>query len=265
MKFWLVQFCILLLPVFFSGSVMANGLFSVSVGHEQTTGTYGSTSETKIGTTSLLADYSMGAWRFSLYAPFVSITGDGTVVPGSTTTGTGNGNNSTTTTTTTIVETQSGMGDITPSLSYAFFPKKDSYIFHELTAEVKLGTASVDDNLGNGENDFSLSLYSAYEKYDMQPFLTLGYLMLGDTDTVDFNDVMFATVGFSYRMNPKTSFGMVYDYQQAAVDGDDDGVIFELNLSTQFNQQWSGRVYSLTGISDSVADSGIGFSLRRNF
>ena len=265
MNFWLVQFFMLLVSVFFSGSVMANGLFSLSVGHEQTSGTYGSTSETKIGTTSLLVGYSINAWRFSLFMPLVSVTGDGSVIPSSSGTGSGYGNNTSTTTTTTVVETQSGFGDIMPSLSYAFFPKKGSYMFHELTAEVKIGTASVSDNLGNGENDLSLSLYNAYEKYDMQPFLTFGYLLLGDTDTVDFNDVLFVTTGFTYHMNSKTSFGVVYDYQQASVDGEDDGAILEFNLSKQFNQQWSARVYSLTGLSDSVAESGIGLSLKRNF
>lgn len=261
----LVQSLIFLVSMLISYSVLADGLFSMSVGHEQTTGTYGSTSETKIGTTSLLAEYSINAWRFSLFTPFVSVTGDGSVIPSSGSgTGSGYGNN-TSTTTTTVVETQSGLGDIMPSLSYAFFPKRGSYMFHELTAEVKLGTASVSDNLGNGENDFSLSLYNAYEKYDMQPFLTVGYLLIGDTDTVDFNDVLFVTTGFTYHMNSKTSFGVVYDYQQASVDGEDDGAILELNLSSRFNQQWSARVYSLTGLSDSVADSGIGLSLRRNF
>ena len=255
----LVKLFMFLVTALFTGTVMANGLFSVSVGSEQTTGTYGSNSETKIGTSSLLAEYSVDAWRFSLYTPFISVTGDGSVLPSGSGMGAGFGG------TAGIVETQSGLGDIKPGLSYAFFPKKGNFMFYELTAEVKLGTASVTDNLGTGENDFSLSLYSAYEKYDTKPFLTLGYLILGDTETVNFNDVMFATMGFTYNMNAKLSLGMIYDYQQAAVDGEDDGVIFEVNLNNQFNRQWSGRIYSLTGLSDSVADSGVGLSLRRNF
>lgn len=256
------QSLVLLIPMLVSGSVMADDLFRVSFGHEQTTGTYGSTSDTKIGTTSLLVEYSLDDWRFSLFTPFVSVTGDGSVIPGGSGMGSGFGTGSTTTTT---VETQSGLGDIMPSLSYAFFPKNNNYMFYELTAEVKLATASVDDNLGTGENDFSLSLYSAYEKYDMQPFLTFGYLLLGDTDVVDFNDVSFVTMGFTYYLNSKTSIGVAYDYQQAAVDGEDDGVLIKLNLNSQLNKQWSAKIYSLTGLSDSVADSGIGLSLRRNF
>lgn len=259
MNYRQVKIFMFLVAVFSSGTVMANSIFSVSIGSEQTTGTYGSSSETKIGTFSLLAEYSVDAWRFSLYTPFISVTGDGSVLPSGGGMGAGIGG------ATGIDDTQSGLGDIKPSLSYAFFPKKGNFIFYELTAEVKLGTASVTENLGTGENDFSLSLYSAYEKYDTQPFLTFGYLMLGDTEAVNFNDVMFATVGFTYHMNSKIALGMVYDYQQAAVDGEDDGVIFEVNISNQFNRQWSGRIYSLTGLSDSVADSGVGLSLRRNF
>ena len=259
MKYQILQ--LFFVSTLFSESVIASGLFNVNFGAEQTSGTYGSVSETKIDTTSLLAEYSIDAWRFSLFIPFVSVTGDGSIVPS----GGGAGFGSGSTTTTTKVKTQSGLGDIMPSLSYAFFPEKNSFMFYELTAEVKLGTASVADNLGTGENDFSLSLYSAYEKYDIQPFITFGYLFLGDTDTVDFNDVLFVTTGFAYYINQKTSIGVAYDYQQAAVDGEDDGSIFKLNLNRKFNQQWSVKIYSLTGLSDSVADSGFGFSLRHDF
>ena len=263
MNYRFVLSLMLLVTMLVSSSVMADGLFAVSFGHEQTSGTYGSTNDTKIGTTSLLAEYSLDDWRFSLFTPFISVTGDGSVIPSGSGTGSGFGAGAGSTTTT--VKTQSGLGDIMPSVSYAFFPKKNSYMFYELTAEVKLGTASVDDSLGTGENDFSLSLYSAYEKHDMQPFFIFGYLLLGDTDAVDFNDVLFVATGFTYYMNSKTSIGMAYDYQQAAVDGEDDGATVKINLNRQFNKRWSVKVYSLTGLSDSVADSGIGLSLRRNF
>lgn len=268
----IAQTLILLVPVILSSNAMADNMLSVSVGKEQTTGTYGLASETEIDTTSVYAEYTIDTWRISLYTPFLSVTGDGSVIPGSNSMGSSSGsgsgfgnNTSTSTTTTTIVETQSGLGDIMTSLSYAFFPEKDSYMFHSLTGELKLGTASVSKNLGNGENDFALSLYSAYEKYNMQPFLTVGYLLFGDTDFVDFNDVVFVTAGFTYHINPKTSFGLAYDYQQTAIDGTDDSAMIKLNLNRRFTRQWSANVYFLAGLSDAVADSGLGLSLMHSF
>ena len=256
-----------------SCNAMAGSLFSMSAGHEQTTGAYGLTSETEVEITSLFAEYTINTWRFNLYIPFVSVTGDGSVIPrsggtgygGGMGSGSGFGNSASPSTTTTIVETQSGLGDITTSLSYAFFPKNDSFMFYALTGKLKLGTASVSKNLGNGENDFSLSLYSEYEKYNVQPFLTVGYLFFGDTDAVNFNDVIFVTAGFTYHINPNTSFGLAYEYQQTAIDGADDSAMIKLNLNRRLSPQWSASVYFLAGISDSVADSGIGLTLGRDF
>lgn len=259
-----------------SWGTMADTLVNISIGYEHTSGNYGLEDDTEITTIPLVVQYIEDAWRFRLNIPYIRVTGDGSVVPGgngvisnnnamNTLMGSGFGGRSTQTTTTTVEETQSGPGDITTSVSYAFLPKNDSDMFYEITAEVKWGTASADKNLGTGENDYSLNLYSMYGKYDLKPFLSLGYLVIGDTDLVDYNDVFFATAGLMYQMNSKTSFSVIYDYQQATVDAADDGHLASLYVSRQFNQLWSANVYLLNGFSDSVANSGAGFTLIRSY
>jgi len=256
----------LLVLLLISTSSIADRQFNFSVGYEKTSGDYGLENTTDITTVPLVAQYTKDAWRVRLYVPFISITGDGSVMPGSngavsnrsilnTIMGSGSGSTSTDT----VVTTQSGLGDISISISYAFMPL-NSEMFYELTAEAKWGTASVNKGLGTGENDYSVSFYSMYEKHNVKPFISLGYLLIGDTNLTDYNDVLFSRTGFMYSVNPQISFSVAYDYQQAMTDSTDEGQTLGLYAYRSFNKQWSGNAYVLAGLTDSVADSGIGFS-----
>ena len=247
--------------LFVSNSAMAEGKLSIGLGYEQTSGDYGQVDETEITSMPLYFQYIRDAWRFKLSIPYISVTGDGSVIPSG---GGMGGMGSFGGTGGSVVETESGLGDVTGSLSRSFRPK-NSYMFYELTAAVKLGTASPEKNLGSGENDYSLSLYSAYGKHNLKPFLSVGYQFMGDIATVDYNDVIFAKAGLMYQINAKTLMNMSYDYQQATVDGGDDGKSLSLSVSRKLNQKWLANVYLVNGLSDSVADSGIGFSLIRGF
>lgn len=249
-----------------SQATIAESLANISIGYEQTSGDYGSTSNTDITTVPVNLQYMYDAWRLKLSVPFISVTGDGTIIPGtnggisgmSPFSGSGSG-------LTTVVDTQSGLGDVVTSLSYALMPENNSFVFAELTAEVKWGTASSNKYLGTGENDFSVSLYTIYEEYDLKPFITLGYLIMGDTDLTDYNDVAYSSAGMMFQLNEDTVLSLAYDYQQTTIDGTDDSQTISLYLSKRLNQDWTASAYTLSGLSDAVADSGFGFTLIRNF
>ena len=251
-----------------SQATMADGLANISFGYEQTSGDYASSTNTDITSMPVNLQYMNEAWRFKLSVPFISVTGDGTVIPGtnggisgfSPFSGSGSGSRSTTT-----VDTQSGLGDIITSASYALSADENSFIFSELTAEIKWGTASAEKYLGTGENDFSVSLYAIYEKFDLKPFLSLGYLLMGDTSLTDYNDVVFTTAGMMFQLNEDTVLSLAYDYQQTTITGTDDSHTISLYLNKRLNPDWMASVYALSGLSDAVADSGFGFTLIRNF
>ena len=163
-----------------------------------------------------------------------------------------------------VTKTESGFGDVSAIVSYSIQPE-NSFMYYELAAKVKLGTASVNKNLGTGENDYSVRLMSSYEKGPVKPYLSVGYTMVGDTDSVDFNDVMFITAGMSYQMNVVTLLGVSYDYEQASVDGEDEGQVLSLSIGRKFNEKWLANFYLMKGLSDSVADSGIGLGVTHNY
>ena len=93
----------------------------------------------------------------------------------------------------------------------------------------------------------------------------MGYLSIGDAALINFNDVFFSTAGFSYQMTPNTSLSLAYEYQQASLDHLEDGRIASLYLNRQFSNKWLANFYALKGLSNSVADSGTGFTLIRSF
>ena len=248
----------LLMLMFISNNAIAESAASISLGYEQTTGNYGLTEETKITTIPVSLQYIKDDWAFNVSVPFISITGTGDVIPTSGGMG-GFGNK-----TGSAVTTQRGLGDVSASIAYSIQPKNSS-MYYEITGAVKLGTASAQKNLGTGENDYSLSLYSLYDKNALKPFLTVGYTLIGDTATIDFNNIMFAVAGFNYQMNSKTMLSISYDYKQAAVDGAVDGKSWSIYIARKINPKLSANLYFINGLTDSVADKGIGFGLVRNF
>ena len=251
-----------------SQATMADNMANISFGYEQTSGDYGSSTNTDIISMPVNLQYMNETWRFKLSVPFISVTGDGTVIPGTNAvisgispfSGSGSGSLSTTT-----VDTQSGLGDIITSVSYALSADVDSFIFSELTAEIKWGTASAEKYLGTGENDYSVSLYTIYEKFDLKPFLSLGYLLMGDTSLTNYNDVVFSTAGLMFQLNEDSVLSLAYDYQQTTITGADDSQTLSLYLNKRLNPDWMASAYVLSGLSDAVADSGFGFTLIHDF
>jgi len=248
--------------MFISFTAAAEGQLNLSTGYEKTSGNYGLNNDTDITTIPFIAQYTEGTWRATVTIPYISVTGDGRIVPGSYggTRGSGMGNMAVPMQPATLVKkTHSGLGDITTSVSHAFLPAKNDYMFYELTGSVKWGTAS--DNLGTGENDFSLKFFSKYEKLNLKPFASLGYLFVGDTQTVNYDNTLFASAGFVYDFAPQISLSLVYSYQQASTEGSEDGRMAGLYINTALSRQWSANVYLLKGFSDSEADTGVGFTV----
>ena len=252
-------------------SIMADSQLDFSVGYEKTSGDYGLENTTDITSIPFVVQYVDNDWRLMLSVPYISVTGDGSIIPGitgvvksdssiTTTMGSGSGSTSTVDT----VDTNSGLGDITSSVSYAFMPL-NSEMFYELTASVKWGTASVRQGLGSGENDYSVSLYSLYDKHEVKPFINIGYLFIGDIGVTNYDDVFFASTGFMYSLKPQTSFSIIYDYQQATTNSTDEAQSLSLYANQRFSKQWSASAFLFSGLTDSVADTGIGLSLIHSF
>lgn len=247
--------------------VAASGTLELSAGYDYSTGKYGQSVSTEITSIPVSMNYLNGPWRYRLTIPYLSITGNGSVVPGA-----GGpmafdnfasgffgrrGNNAASSTSTV---TNTGLGDITASVGYGLFPAGG---FYEISAKVKFATADADKGLGSGENDYYLQFDGSVGTGAVTPFFTLGYVVTGDPADFTFNDVPYGSLGLLARNGSSSSLGVVYDYRQATVDGSDDLRQASAFVGWKMSGQWSASVSYSIGFTDSSPDTAVSISLSR--
>ncbi|MDJ0833954.1 MAG: transporter [Gammaproteobacteria bacterium] len=249
-------------------ALSANWLIKGGYSYEQ--GDYGSDEDLEVSILSLDLGYFADVWGFSVYLPYISVTGAVTFVPTSTNQGPGRGSgfgSGSTGSSTTSSEsvTRSGLGDVSLSISRAFFPARQGGFFHEITASIKLPTASESDNLGNGETDYSLELFSSVDHGNWTPSFSLGYQINGDPAGSDLNDIWFYTLGTRYAISRNTGLNVAYDFSQALADGLADSESVSLVLDWQWPEGTTLGVELNSGLSDANADTSMMISLSKRY
>jgi len=244
--------------------------FKLSTGYDYSSGKYGQAVTTEIETLAITMNYLRGPWSLKLTAPAIRVTGNGTVIPGANGPtsfnsfsdgffGGGSGGGASTTQTV----TSSGLGDLTASVGYAYFPASGN--FYEVTARVKFGTADVDKGLGTGENDYTLQFDAVFSNDVVSPFFTLGYAITGDSSLYTYKNVPYAALGLMFKTGASSSFGVGYDYRQATVDGSDDLQQANVFFNWSSSRQWSTTLSALAGFTDSSPDYGVGLIFTRSY
>jgi hypothetical protein len=246
-----------LLLAVFAAPVVADSGFSL--GAEYSQGDYGTGETTRSWYFPFAWRYRSDDFRASVTVPFVMVDGSSLVTAGgmrlspSGMGGGGMGGGSTT-------RTASGLGDVLLSGSYRLLSESDSRPWLAAGAKVKIGTADETQGLGTGENDYSLQLDAGKGPFSGYA----GYRMLGDTATVDYNDVAFVGAGLTLPLGKNRDLGVEYYTEEASLDGTDAIQQATLSLNGEASSSLDYAVYFIAGLSDSSADSviGINFSSR---
>jgi hypothetical protein len=264
--------------------------FSASVGGDYSTGDYGSRETTKVFYMPFSARYETAAFTYNLTVPWIRVTGPGDIVPG----GFGGGSSggvgafgcagdgrkgaskpeddgpcagSSTTTTATGRRTtaESGLGDIVAGATYNALNGGDNGFVVDFTGRIKFGTASESKGLGSGKTDYALQVN--VDKNFNGPYVSagLGYKWLGEPSGVNYDNVVFGSLGGGYKFSKDTSIGVSYDTATAAVDGATHPQEFSIYGSHYIsnNYKLSGVLY--TGLSDASPDVGGGLTLSYYF
>ena len=232
-----------------------------SLGAEYSQGDYGSGETASAWYIPCGWRYGSDGFRASVTIPYLMVEGSAQVtfngrrIAPSGMGGMGGGGGTGTTT-----RTISGLGDIMLSGSYLLLSEADARPWVAATAKVKLGTADEEKGLGTGENDYTLQL----EAGKGMLYGYAGYRVLGDTSTVDYNDVSFVGAALNFPMGKATSLSVEYFTEQASVDGMDDVQEASLSLGGKMSEELDYSLYYVAGLSDSSADSvvGVKFSSR---
>lgn len=155
---------------------------------------------------------------------------------------------------------EAGLGDVIAGITiYDVVYSKDLGLALDLTGRVKFGTADADKGLGTGEPDFTLraDLYKYLEHFTLLG--SLGYKFRGDPPGLDLDDVAIGSLGAIYHANEASCFGLMLDYRESAIVGNDDVSELSAFIGHEFADTWSVQFYVFTGFTDSSSDWGGGF------
>jgi hypothetical protein len=224
----------------------SGGRLSVSLGGDHSSGRYGGTSSTNVSYVPLTLRYERADLMLKLTLPYVSISGPGTVVGGDRPIVVDSAGNA-------QRRRVSGFGDVVASAGYTVHSSRAITI--DVTAKIKLATASASDGLGTGKNDYSLQSDAFRTFGSLTAFAGLGYRWYG----------FFGSAGASYKAGDTLSFGAAADYRQAIVAGRDPIVELAPFVSVKLKPDTKLQFYVVRGFTDSSPDWGAGTVLTHSY
>ncbi len=230
---------------------------TLSAGLDYSTGEYGLAAETDLVYLPVSLKYSDSPWTFKLTAAYLHLTGPGSIAadgPGASLVGAS-----------TRRATESGLGDVLASITYATEAPAFGDNYLDLTLKVKLPLADADRGLGTGEVDYTVQLDILRSEGPWTPFATVGYRFIGESRRFDLNDAWLASLGLDRRFNAAISAGLVLDFREAIAAGADNGLELIPYLAWSLGGGYSLSAYGIAGLSDGSPDLGVGTQLSYRF
>ena len=147
-----------------------------------------------------------------------------------------------------LQDSTSGLGDISLSLTHAFYTKKSSVA--SVVLGYKFSTGDEDDFLGSGGDDAFVALRFSGPQLSDLPLSwhgQVGYLRAGDSDVlgdVQEQDLWFAGLAVDWQVAERWSLIAQVDSHAAPADSDittlgDDAVMATVGVRWRFAQNWS--------------------------
>ena len=197
--------------------------------------------------------YGDSNWRVKLTVPYVSESGlpVGSTIVGNTVVG-GSGSTQT--------RSASGLGDVWLAGHYKIF--QGGGLTPSITpyAKIKFGTASSDNGLGTGKNDYELGVgLQQIVGNRWFPFANLGYRFVGNPTGQNLRNIAIYQFGASYAASQQHIFTLMYAGQQSMVAGA--SAPSDLIAAWNYNLTPNGsgfQVYVDKGLSDGSANFGVG-------
>jgi len=156
----------------------------------------------------------------------------------------------------------SGLGDVSASVSYAFF--RDDNAAAALTAGYKLGSGEEDDFLGSGGDDVWIAVRFSGDHLSDLPLSwhgQLGYLYADDSELLGSeqnNNLWFAGLALDWRVTERWSLLAQLDANAAPLDSDIDALGTEAILLS-FGARWRfspGWALDLNFVEDAQVETG---------
>jgi hypothetical protein len=236
---------------------------SLGFGAHYSTGDYGLDDNTSILFFPVSYERSLGNWNLQLTAGHLQISGYGNVLVNVG----GVGRNEFVDLDENLVKSSSrGMGDTIVSATYQWPGVWQSGVFLDIGIELKLPTAAESKGHGTGEMDYGGQVDVYKQLGSITVFSTLGYRFRGQSTLFDeMSDSAFVSLGFSRPVNERWSYGLIYDFREAA--SATSGETHELlpYVSWVPTPSWSLMFYTAKGFTVDSPDIAIGLQLGRRW
>lgn len=226
--------------------------FSMAMGLDYSSGDYGTGTTSEIWYLPVVGKYETGPMTYKVTVPWLRITNpevgpDGAPLPGG------------------CRDVESGLGDTVASAGYALLDGSEGDVLVDLIGKVKFPTADEDQCLGTGKTDYSGQIDIAKAFGRVTGFATLGWKKFGDPPDSNFDDPVFATLGFAMPVAVRTSAGASYDWRQKVVSTGSQIQELTLFVTHKLNQEWKVQLYAVTGFSDASPDAEGGMLVYHTF
>lgn len=232
---------------------------NLSIGGYYSSGDYGESQDTTIHYLPVSYDYTVSNWNLKVAIPYLEVSGAGNVLVNVGGIGAGDfsglasSNDS---------STARGRGDTVLSVTYQFPSFAEGLPFVDLGFEVKVPTADEKKALGTGEVDYGLQLDLYQMLGNSTLFATTGYKFRGRSAL--FNEMTnsaYVSFGISRPLSQTWSYGLIYDYREAASETSKETHELLPYLSWLPAPGWSLMSYAVKGFTRDSADYALGVQL----
>jgi hypothetical protein len=221
---------------------------TATTGVDYSSGDYGTGVDTNILVVPVSARIKTGNLRLTATMPWLRIDGSSGVV--------GDGNGGVIIDPTAPRTVRSGFGDLTLGAAYAI-PEERLGLGLDISARVKVPTASRAKGLGTGKTDVTIGAELSKTFGKITPFASVGYRFLGDPVGLDLRDGWTASGGASVVFG-RSSLILSYDFREASSAFSRDSQEVFGAFSTPLGQRLTLTTYGSAGLSDGAPDYGIG-------
>jgi hypothetical protein len=245
-----------------TGSVSAQDSFNdffwsprILTGFDYSAGKFGEAETTEIAFVPLSIQTARGPFTFKLAGGWLSVAGPALILDGAGVAAAKPG----------VSRHASGFSDATFSAMYSIQQLYDRGVYVDLSARLKLPSASFKKGLGTGKVDGAGQLDLAVALGNFMPFATAGYKVNGVRETLKVRNVAYGTLGLQYAWDERVATGLTYDYRQSALRTSSDPEEASLYLSYRVSDAWSFNAYGVVGLSRNSPDAGGGITFIYRF
>lgn len=155
-----------------------------------------------------------------------------------------------------------GLGDSVLSATYQLPALSASGPFVDIGLEVKVPTANEDKGLGTGATDYGVQVDLYQMLGDTTWFGTAGYRFRGSSSVfAHLRDSAYLSLGFSRPASDSWSYGLIYDYREAASASSHETHELLPYISLTPTPQWTLMTYLSKGFTPDSPDIAFGAQL----